>query len=232
MFWLMMFACTSDPGPQTLSGQLKVGPYEGEGLVSEGTITLLGDDLSVIDTQEVASDGSFELTGPAGSVVVAVVEGPGFVESWFPGRVGAGPTELTTGELFAWPESSDEAFVMPFGACAQDGPRVLGEIRFLNLEDDTGVHPVAETGYASLYDLDGEWVADACYLDDAGAYDPASYDTGATGRFAFFGIDPGVYTMTYGFRIAADDIVEQEVWLAVPESGAAPLFAAWTEFPL
>lgn len=216
---------------QPISGVINVGPYEGDGVATEGTVSILDTDLEVISSGPIGPDGSFEVTGIEGENLVARVDGPGFEAAHFSGHVGIGPLEVPEGEIFAWPTLASFEARTAFGACSVPGAMVPGEIRIFGVTDDQGVSPSLNNAWAFLYGSDGVEIP-ACYLDDEGVYDPAATRTGASGRFAFFGVPAGRYDLAYGYDLSDEYVVEHGVAIVVPEDGVVPLYPAWVDLVL
>jgi hypothetical protein len=228
MLWLaLLFGC--DPVvAETIAGTLLVGPYEGDGPVRGGTISIYDDAGRLFDSAPIGDGGRFEVTGPQGLPIVASIEGPGLVEAVFVGVLGIGRFDVEQGELYGWSTELMDDLRGRFGSCgAASGAVVAGEIRVFGAESPNGDPVVVTTGYASLADEDGnEYVP--CYLDDEGAYDPGAGVTGETGEFAFFGLPAGDYTLRYGYEVAGIDVPAQ-LLITVRDEAILPMYPLFVD---
>lgn len=229
MLLLAMLAC--DPiVPQTITGNLRVGPYLGEGPVTEGDIRIYDGGGVFFDESPINPDGSFEVTGPQSLPLLAVVSGPGLIEASFAGVLGVGPLQVPEGEIYGWSTELMERLRAEFGACGEaPGSVVTGEIRLFGATDSSGSVLIVDEGTAVLYDNDDQPIQ-ACYLNDQGMYDPDAALTGATGRFGFFGLDAGTYRLLYGYDLGGE-AVEAELFLTVREEGITPLYPVFIDVP-
>ena len=85
------------------------------------------------------------------------------------------------------------------------------------------------TAWSRLEDVNGN-AFDACYLTDKGdVYDPLSLQTGVTGKFAFFGLEEGLYTFTIGYTMLNFEVYEVSWQLYAPKNGIAPRLPIWVE---
>lgn len=228
---LALFAC--DPvKPVTVTGNVRVGPFMGEGPVTEGRITILDGAGEFFDESPIGPDGTFQVTGPESLPLVAVVDGPGLVESTFAGVLGVGAFQVPEGAIYGWSDELMETLRSDFGACGSvPGAVIAGEIHLFGSEDSNGDVLRIDQGVATLYNTVTGAEASACYLDDLGVYDPDASLTGETGRFAFFGLDAGTYQLVYGYELGGT-MVESELFLFVREDGITPLFPAYIDVPL
>lgn len=229
MLIVMLAACQPKLGE--MIGTVVDGPFSTTP-VSQGTLTVLDREFEQLDEVEVASDGSFSAQSPILERLYARVEAPGALPAMFSGtHPGAEPFEVPLGELYTWTTAHDDELHASFGACARAGVSVSGDVRLFGAETETGEDLIIANAFATLVDADGN-EREACYLDDEGVFAPDAEVTGATGRFAFFDVEPGFHLLRYGYALTDTIPVEFEVPVLVPEQGVAPLYPAWVDLVL
>ena len=70
-----------------------------------------------------------------------------------------------------------------------------------------------------------------CYLDNQGISLAEGAVTGDTGRFAFFGLPPGLATFTSAYTLNDISYDGEPYDLLLPAEGIAPLYPAWVDAP-
>lgn len=191
---LPLFALGCAEDTVILSGRLGDGP----GVDAPG---LSGAQIEVVDTETgeqlivgtSSSDGAFSFLVPPGRNVAALVRGEGLVTASFGGVTGFIDVALDDGSLYGVSPDLVSQWRKDFAGCPSDDARVFafGRMEYSNLKgDQKGLSPIAGGGRAEL--LTGADPVLACYLDPkTERYEPTADRTGATGRFAIFGVPDG-----------------------------------------
>ncbi|MEN0068025.1 MAG: hypothetical protein AAGA48_38200 [Myxococcota bacterium] len=198
-------ACTDDL--VSLNGRITNGPLpENPGLV-DGEIEILDyDSGQSLATAAVGADGEFEIELPGARSIVALVRSPNTVTTAFVGTAGFVDVTLDEGTLYGLDPMVIEQWRSDFAGCPDVDSRIFafGIMEFVNLSGkEDGFSPIAGGGRAQVL-KDGETFL-PCYLDpDKGTYDPKADRTGATGRFAIFGLEPGPALLDVVFEWAPD----------------------------
>lgn len=234
MLSLLLFAgCWSIPLEVQLTGTL-LDAREGQGL--SGADIEIHDALGVAGaTGSTGEGGAFEITVPASQsfFVTFADEAGGHVPTSFTGLAGSSDIQADEGTLYL--RSADELALLraEFAACPDaqaEGPVVEGEVRlWLNVEEVDEL-PTIPDATVVVHDADDNQLP-ACYLDDKGASLPDGERTGATGRFAVFGVPEGPLSVQVIWAFAEG--VDLESWYIVraPSGGVVPMYPAWVEGP-
>jgi hypothetical protein len=194
------------------------------------SIEVRGFDFGLFDTTTADGDGWFEVRAPFQDLIHIVISGDGTVPIAFPGTSGVGDTLIVPqGQLWGMPPSEEASWRADFAGCpgADQPGLIVGEahtaIPGVDPMDLEG-NPIDINAFAFLLDGAGART-DACVLDDEGDYDPDGELVGATGRFAFFGVEGGPTTLRVGRRVGEFSMITE--WtLFVPEGGAVSLHPA------
>ncbi|MCB9681591.1 MAG: carboxypeptidase regulatory-like domain-containing protein [Alphaproteobacteria bacterium] len=191
------------------------------------TLSLRNQDFDEVDTTVTDDKGRFYLDAPRGESIHIVVSGEGMVPVALAGESGLSDTfTVPSGQIWGLPETEAASWRALFAGCPGadgDGGMVIGETRLYVVEaDQADLAPIEAYGFAQLQDTlapeDG--TTEACYLDEDGvAYDPEAIATGASGRFALFGVEGGPWTLTVG-RYASGGSRLGRSTIFVPEGGA------------
>ena len=198
-------------------------------------------DDEVLDQVVTGADGGFQVTLPLGAVIAAEIRGPDLATTTFPGNAGIAEfAEIEDHTLYGVSLAELSAERSLFDGCAgadADGAAVFGEMRVFGLEDPTnGDNPIPETGLLDVRDPHTGEIWEACYLDvDGLAYDPDAERTGASGRFAAFGIDRGLHEINARYELLPEQWVGELYVAWVPsddEPVAVPLWPVWVPFEL
>ena len=179
---------------------------------------------NVLATTVTGSDGSFILSLPPAIGVALEVRAEGYATTIFHGNSPfSGELAVLDHDVFGVTEAELAAERARFAGCeGADGPGavVFGEVRVFGLVDPiTGDSPLTSEGQVDVLAVgdDGDVSATygGCYLDEAGAaHDPTAEFTGESGRFAVFGVEPGLHEL-------------QAQWQAVPGEWIANYYPAW-----
>jgi hypothetical protein len=216
--------------PEVLvQGRVMASRSSDQGL-GDATIEVRGYDYGLFDTTTADPDGWFEVRAPFQDLIHIVITGEGTVPIVFPGTSGAGKTLVVPqGQLWGMPEAEADGWRDDFAGCpgVDAAGMIVGEAHAalpgvdpMDLEGN----PIDINAFAFVLDEAGART-DACVLDDAGDYDPDGELVGATGRFAFFGVEGGPYTLRVGRRV--DEFSTVTEWTVfVPEAGAVSLHPA------
>lgn len=184
----------------------------------------LGDDFEY-DATITDEVGRFSVVAPRQDLVVLVIEGEGHLPVAFTGESGiADVFDVPIGQLWAFPEEEAEQWRSDFAGCpGVDEPgMVVGEVRLDTGADprDANLTPIDLFGFAFL-ERDGEARRAPCYLDTEGVrYDPEAEYVGRSGRFAFFGVESGLWDFSAGRLLSEQASVVRTSLLYVPEAGA------------
>jgi len=183
-----------------------------------------GEELSQLSGNE---EGQFEAELPPYSSIFFVVSAEGYEASSFAGFSGEGTFSVDDGTLWLRNASEIQTIRSDFSSCAIDeGVLVDGEVRLGLSNDITVDSPTITT--ASIATVDGEEDGfTACYLptfDEETQEEIPSELTGDSGRFALFGLEPGVHTLGFSVIYENDRTEEYELIVFAPETGNVPLY--------
>jgi len=224
----LLAGCNPLPETIALSGVVGDTPYGGGGVVGGAIVSVLDDAYAPVDSQEADGDGFFSVALPAGVPFYLTVEADGYVPTGFSGV--AGLYDAAAPEGYPWVAS--DAWMAQlredFAACptaGDAGTAVAGEVRGYvegAAYTEMGLIP---TGTARVLTEDNaEYVA--CYLDDEGVSSADATVTGATGRFAIFGVPPGPMLVEVRYTDPGGDVPVEVFQFVAPASGLVPLYPA------
>jgi hypothetical protein len=231
---LLLSACATAPEFVAMSGAVSDAPYD-EGSPVGGAaleVTALVDEaLTVIDDQTGGDDGTFAVSVPAGEAFFLEVSADGFVPTAFSGV--AGIQDFAAPEGYPWMVSVAglDTLRADFAACptvAAEGAVVAGEVRVNTAETAYASMPLVSTGTVRVFDGDSNEYA-ACYLDDAGDSSADATETGATGRFAVFGVPTGGIVVDVRYTDPGGTVPVELYQFLAPEGGVVPLYPALVE---
>jgi hypothetical protein len=205
-----------------------------EGLVLDGrgslegaagvSVTLTERDFFPFSAATTDENGVFSLEAPRQSFVHLVVAADGDPPIAFAGESGVADVFVVpTGQLWSFAADEETRWREDFAGCPRvDEPgMIIGEVRLFPAGadvSDPNQTPIEIFGFAFITDVDGERL-DACYLDDEGdGFDPDAERVGRTGRFAFFGVEGGPWTLSVGRETAGGTLVNASS-VYVPEGG-------------
>jgi len=218
----------------TLTGTLTQTNDSNSDPVSDGEVATY-DGLGQEVDCTVASDlGEFSVSAPASSTFFVQTAGADRVRTTFTGWSGIDDIDIDPGVL--WVRSADELDEIrgEFSECDRaslPGGIIEGEVRvYLPVEEPTDDLPLVSTAQASVEDQEGETI-EACYLDDEGLSSPDTEQTGDSGRFAIFGLEPGLTWLTVTYAVTDDLEESSEYPILLPENGTAPLYPVLVDLP-
>lgn len=192
MIALVLAACNAGPDTVDLHGIVRDAPgTEASPVVAD--VETFGEDLLPFASTTSAADGTFSVAVPAMSTFHVHFGGDGRVTTAFSGTSAVTDIDAGTGVPWVATPAWVDAERAAHAACtraADGGGIVAGEVR--TRLPSTPLLALPYTDDAQVVVLDRDAVRhEACYLDDEGASDPDAAATGATGRFAVFGIPAG-----------------------------------------
>lgn len=230
MWFVVLAGCIPDVATVSMTGTVHDAPAA-EGAVVEG-VTLESRDFSdeVVGTTTTAADGTFAVDVPQGVDFFLSLTKSGFLPTHFSG-VGAA-VDFDAGDGYPWivPESFVEQLRSDFSACptvADEGAIVTGEVRYWLNTDEPGTEPLVDTAEVHVVTSADDLQYDACYLDDEGNSLADGTETGASGRFAVFGLPAGVLAVEVGWHPPNGDYVSSHPQYQVLEGGVVPMYPAW-----
>jgi len=189
-----------------------------------------------VHAEAVADDsGWFEASMPGSQLFFLHASAEGYTDTSYTGVAAGESVEVVEGELWLRQDEDLEAIRQEFEGCAPetlgDGGVVEGEVRLYVLAGQE-VEDLPLVTTATVMAFTDEGVATSgCYLADDGSSDPASEETGETGRFAIFGVPAGLISVRIQYDYNGPTL--QEDWYAVyvPEDGVVPLYPALSTMP-
>lgn len=233
---LLMAGCFTIPDTVTLSGTVLAGAESSEG-VAGATVASRDANVELVDQATTDMSGAFSIQVAIDQPFFLDIEAAGAVPTAFAGQVGGADITVADGTL--WVRTPDDVALLEeeFAGCpalddADEQSGIIEGVVYLGgylAQTDSGERKIT-TATITAYTPDGT-AHPACYLDDDGNSAPDATVTGATGRFAIFGVPSGaisvksVYTTTDGAQVT-DWFYE---WL--PAGGVAPLYPAWVSPP-
>lgn len=231
MLLVALLACQSYPDEVTLSGQVLDDHAEDGAPVGGVTLALRDETESVAVTATAEDDGAFSILAPSATVFWLEVSGEGRVATTFDGYLGYADLTAEPGQIWSADADDLDALIADFSACptvGEAGGVVAGEVRLYIPGNDTDSLPTVSTATVDLDASDGSDPT-VCFLDDEGLSSADATLTGATGRFAAFGLPPGRLTVSVRYTVGSvrSDTWDRDVW--VPEDGLVPLYPLWVE---
>lgn len=231
MIW-MFFACQGIPDFVTITGTVFDGE-EGEGPVAGATVNVLDVALESVDSVETDGDGEFSAQARMGTYFFLSMSAEGFVPTGIAGSVGPQDFDIPDGALWMRTEEEHGLVLSDFVGCdgLSDDGVIDGEILMALPGDDGSLQKMyVETGWAKAILDDGTEVG-ACYLGDAGSFDPEAAYTGETGRFVIPNVS-GKVILSVGYDLGESTMYEGIFTVFVPENGVASLYdALWMPLP-
>ncbi len=236
MLLFLVLACQPKLNEDVVvSGEVYAGRVDGSDLL--GGASLRTHDLfnEQVDQTRADAQGRFEILAPPIDLFFFTVEAEGFVPTSLSANVGTSDTAAPKGAVWARSLADHEAALAPFAGCPgfdAAGGVIEGEVRvYLGETVQEGDElPLITTATVFAEDPNGR-IAAPCLLDDDGLYDPDTLVTGQTGRFAMFGLAPGIAALRIAYTIDGAEVPEQYTNVMVPENGVAPLYPAWATLP-
>ncbi len=224
----LLSACTDVVPTVTLSGTVSDAPEAVGAPVAGATVSVFDETLAPFGETTSASDGAFALEVPQLATFYVQVDGEGRVPTAFSGTAGMG--DFDAGEGYPW--VADPDFVAGERAahadCATsggDGALVVGVARVYLPSTALGELPIATTADIAVLGSDAQRYP-ACYLDDEGSSSAEATGTGATGRFAVFGVPEGPAIVGVSWVDPAGARTSHEFQFLVPAGGVVPLYPA------
>lgn len=234
--WVLWVACGSDVG---VSGRVFEGHDRLGFPLADGDIRLLDGDGNEVDAGQTGARGGFRLTARANQLVFAEITAEGFGVSSFTGTTGVQALKVDDGALYGVETRVVDAWTALMEGCpgqADAGGLVYGEVRLFEVFDpETGEEPTVGTAWAAVESVPEGTRREACYLaDDGASWAPDSDRTGGTGRFAVFGVPPGLHTLEVGFDLPGGDSYTSlwTVWMPDAPGAVVPRFPVYVEFPV
>ncbi len=233
---LLLAACWTLPDTVTFTGTVFDGPDEDATAVGGAGVATRNAALELVDETTADAEGAFSVRAAASQAVFFALDGEGYAPTAFSTMAGTEDVAVPDGALWLRSEAEVEALRETFGDCAATAGDtggdagatgiVEGEVRFwLPVSDPVDTWPVVTTATVTVQDGAGEeW--SACYLDDDGNADPDATETGATGRFAVFGVPAGPITVRVLAAITEEQTEESLYVGYLPEGGVFPMYAA------
>ncbi len=231
MIWWTFLACLPDPSTVVLSGQVLASQYAESG-AADIHVAAMDTDLEMISETTTDQNGQFSIDVPASGVYHLHLSGTDMITTAFSGVVGQKDIELPEDSLFIRSEEEVAAIRSLHGNCPTSGVSggiIEGVVEFPLTSDTTGEAIVAENAMVSA-SLNDAVPYTACVLDDDGESVEDGQQVGTTGRFAIFGVDPGVITIEIQQEIA-DKSLTNYGFALMPESGIAPVHPALIDLP-
>ncbi len=231
---LVLAACAPEPRDGVLTGIVTRGPGTDAPREAGATVRTFDNTDTEMDAVQTAQDGSFQATIPWTGGFFVELDAEGAVPTSFSAVAYSGAVEGGPGDTWTRTATALDSLRAEFAGCASadlDGAIVEGEIRVLLPVDDLDETPLVKTATVTVEDADGVAHA-ACYLDDQGGSAPDATVTGDTGRFAVFGLPPGVALVQMVLTVEETEFTNPTLPVRLPEGGAAPLYPLWAELPL
>lgn len=227
----LVAACDSYPDEVTISGRVLDARSDDGAGVGGVTLSLRDETEQVYATATAEDDGAFAIPSPSGSVFWLSVEDASRVGTSFDGYTGFMDLEAEAGQIWSAAPGDLTSLRADFSACTEvnaAGGVLAGEVRLYIPGNDAEDLPLVSTAWIEVRDEDGALYA-PCYLDDEGLSDEDAELTGATGRFAAFGLPAGRLTVTVQYTVGDNrsDAWDRDVWML--EDGFVPLYPMWVE---
>lgn len=218
----------------SITGHIMEGP-QSTTAVSLASVTAYNEQL---ETQSISDNtdeyGAFEVMVPSLESFYLKIEGEDRSPTFFAGQAGAYDMGITDGAIFSFSNSYLDDLKDKFSTCGDvEGGIIEGEVV---VAFPSGGNDYVSNAWVTAYDeLENKF--EGCYLDDNGNYIEDALYTGKTGRFAIFGLEDGIYSLSvaYGVRAESDEYQEEDegyYWnfrVLIQDSGIAPFYPAWVE---
>jgi len=230
---LLLNGCLGFPTEVQLTGTL-LDSYGGQGLQ--------GADIAVHDAMN--QPGATSTTGANGAIDIAVPssqsffltfsdDADGYVPTSFTGLAGLDDVQAEDGVLFMRSGDDLSALRTEFAACPDvDSTQAVveGEVRVYLPVEEIDQLPTVPDASIIVYDADDNEYS-ACYLDDKGKSVADGSRTGATGRFAVFGVPPGPISVAVTWAFTEDLDLTSWYIVRAPQGGVVPMYPAWVQGP-
>ena len=236
MLLLILLACQPKLNEDVLiSGEVYAGRAEGSDTLPGAVLRTTNLYTEQVDRTTADAAGRFEILAPPIDTFFFTVTAEGYLPTSVAAAVGTSDTEAPEGAVWARSAADHAAVMADFSSCPgadAAGGVIEGEVRVYlgNTVQGADELPLVTTAALFAEDPNGR-IASACYLNDEGVYDGAAVLTGATGRFAMFGLAPGIASVRLSYSIDGTAVPEQYSSVLVPENGVAPLYPVWAELP-
>lgn len=223
---LGLSACPPKPITEVvLRGRIHDGPESIDG-VAGGTIEVRTVDGAIFSSATADAAGDFSIEAPPAQPVFLVTNGADHVATSFTVNVGSLDVDVPDNAVWARRASVLAEVQADFTGCgtADSATSTVEGLVRLYLGDVAEDDQLPVVSTARILGDDGSGVLrTACYLDADGDSDPTASETGETGRYGLFGLDPGPAVLTVEYD-AEGTAISTELLLYVPEGGTVPLY--------
>lgn len=236
-------ACSSERRVGVLTGIVTSGPEASSETIEGARVRTFGMQGKLLDDVVTNQDGSFQADVPYGGTFFIEVDS-GDVPTAFSALSQYGSVEGGHGDLWTRTSGQVEGIRSVYGGCgsaSDEGGIIEGEVQVYLAVNETDELPLITTATVRATAEDGT-VHEACYLNNLGETEDALFWTGNTGRFAIFGVPPGLYDVEVEYWIPdyegeidtgnSDQRIETpRLPIRMPEGGVSVHYPLWASAP-
>lgn len=240
---LTVAACEPDKRMGVLTGVITDGPDVESATIDGARVRTFNKSGKQLDDVTSNGDGAFQAATPWGGTFFIEVD-DGDVPTAFSAIAQYGSVEGGPGDLWARSQGELDGLRATYDQCPtvdDAGGVIEGEVRVYLPVNELDDLPEITTAVVTATGADGT-VYDACYLNDLTQSEPDLPWTGETGRFAIFGVKPGIVDIDIDYWVPnstgeidtsnTDTLVETPTLpIRMPENGASPHYPLWANAP-
>ena len=177
----------------------------------------------VYSRTEADAEGQIELELPPLQTFFAVVSADDYLKASFTGFSGEGDFLMEPGTLWLRTPEDVGPQIEAFTDCTPTSEGLVdGQARMAIPEQDSDSLPIVSTATVHLIDKDDRFIP-ACYIPETESTSDTS-QTGETGKYAFFGVEEGLYILRTEVIISGVETHQIDYVIYMPDGGTVPLY--------
>ena len=220
---MFLFALSMSCMTQTQSTLSTQITDEAGAVIPFAAVEIRDEFAEVFSRSEADAEGLIELELPPLQTFFAVVSAESHLTASFTGFSGEGDFSMDAGTLWLRTPEDVSTQIEAFSDCTPTSEGLVdGQARIAIPEQDSDSLPIVSTATVHLIDGDDRFIP-ACYIpDEEGTSE--SNQTGETGKYAFFGVDEGLYILRTEVTINGVETHQIDYVIYMPEGGTVPLY--------